>query len=667
MQVRIKINNVDVTDALLERAWEINDTDGSEIDVVEVELRETSTTLSVEPDHDLIIEDFNDPSTRFFGGIVARVTERTDGLDKIIVVTAQDYKLILDRSAFTLNPRNQSDFQTIQDAFADADVSEIDTTAKVAVGRSNIEELTFRGATLRQLMDTLTEITGFMWDVDPFKNLIYRAEDAKSAAFDLSDDPDNVNSFPYYNFSRDRELGAYNAIEVRGALKMSDDVTVTFDGDGSRKVWHLWQKEGDTAESITQPPEGKDRVVIEKNTGTDGSPVWTAQTVGIEGSPIAAYDVLFNPITLRVQFATAPPNLTNSWRITGRRETPVTALAVAPGVTRVYKKVLTEKNIESVEQAQDVADAFLREVGNKDRISCVTNQDGLEVGTSLLFTNAKHGLNGEVYRVHNIITRLIGGTTAEYRLSLSAHGGSHTFAHILSELRRSGRLGYPSQEAVTNIRRIELAGARGIKIILYPVRQESRGNSGDGYFVKRVEQLNNPSFEDDLSSWTEFKQSGITGDSSHNTDFTGRKAVFGSMGSAKFSITDSTATSLELIRQQIITAAPGEVFSVETWGKIAAGASGFQLRLEMAWLDSGSAVLSTEVETLSSADEMTLMQLLNKTAPASTAQLRLSVGIITTGAGASGTAYHDELQLIKHSSILDHAQQIIAGEWTVTA
>lgn len=432
MKIKLLIDNVDRTSRLLEDSWSIDENDGDVIDVVELDLDDHDNTLTVTEGKDLVIEDDADATVRFFGGIIDEVHRESNGLGKILRVTALDWKVIADRAYFTAAHVNKNDSDVIKDSFTEAAITEINTADLVQTGRQ-LDHLIFRGASLRQMLDTVTDITGWFWDIDKFKKLIYRPYGDVRASFDLSDDPNNSTTFPYYEFRRVTNLGQYQAVEIRGAEKLTTVTNQTYSGDGTRKRFRL-SVDATTATGgtgggpdypqIFRGPEGADPDIptIDVNTGTDGTPVWTAQSVGIEEQDTGK-DVLWNPAAHQVIFTTAPPNFaTNSWRISGRALVPITYSAVneaaAAAFGRTFKKVLVVPEVEDIDQAQDLAEAFLREQGAKDYLYCTITKDGLVIGDTIAVTNTIHSLTAKLYQCHQISMRLLGGQVYEYNIVL---------------------------------------------------------------------------------------------------------------------------------------------------------------------------------------------------------------------------------------------------------
>lgn len=450
MQVRLLINSIDLT-AHLFQDWDIQKSDQDDIDVVQISLNDEANNLVINRGRDVIIEKWSDANTRHFGGIVAEIVKTPLGLGRRIDITCQDWKILLDRMTFSKRYTNKTDQFIIQNAFTETGLTEIDTT-DVASTRT-IDFIRFTGHSLRSMLDQISQITGAKWSLDSKKKLHYKPEGTIAASFSLSDNPDEVTSWPYYNSQYVEELGNYNEVEVRGGVALSDNITETMSGDGVRKVWVMGGDDkagGGISEPISKEPTRAyidsvdptlpERVVIHRNTGTDGSPTWTVQSVGLDQGQtgFGTYAVLWNPAERRVQWNTTPPNFTNSWRITGRRFMPIVVrlpdLAAQSESGRVFRQSIHEPSVETLNMAQDIAIAALRENKNRERLTVQLNQEGLEVGEYVTVTASRYGLQNQALRIHNLNLHLLGSTLAEYRVTLG--GGSHTLAHLLFALRQ---------------------------------------------------------------------------------------------------------------------------------------------------------------------------------------------------------------------------------------
>ncbi len=429
VKLRLLINSVDLTSAIQEEGYFLSCFDGAVIDSIELVLEDPDNTITVEDGHDFILEDFDDSNVRYFAGIVVDVQEDTVALGKDILIIASDWKMITDRSYFTAQYDDDTDKAIIQAAFTAAAVTEINTSDLVQSAQT-INKMVFRGSSLRQMLDSVSEITGYFWDINKFKKLIYRPFGDNPVAFSFTDGvPNNTTTFPYYRFRRNQEIGQFNEIEVHGGIRLSTITNQVYTGNGTRKRFTLsldFTISTDDYPLIIAGPEGSDPDIptIDRNTGTDGTPIWTSQTVGLEEQD-SGKDVLWNEGTAQVLWTVAPPNFpTASWRISGRGFVRAGFIARDEAAIltagRVFKKVLVIPEIVDDDQAMDFANAFLAEQGPKTYISLLTNKDNIKVGDSIPITNVVLSLVAVSFQVHELTMRGLGGSTYEYGVRLKS-------------------------------------------------------------------------------------------------------------------------------------------------------------------------------------------------------------------------------------------------------
>ena len=184
------------------------------------------------------------------------------------------------------------------------------------------------------------------------------------------------------------------------------------------------------------------------------------------------------------------------------------------------------------------------------------------------------------------------------------------------------------------------------------------------YFVVPENQLANPSFVDDLTSWTETIDGGITATTARDT--AQAKTLFGSLTSLKIDMTASTGAG-DAKRTQAVTAAATEAWSFEVWA-YAPTLTNCKAVLQIEWLDGGASVLATEtVEITAINSAFALIQLENEVAPSSTAQVRVSLILEATGSGGVGTAYFDLARAEQNkTTVTDREDRFIVGEAVVT-
>jgi hypothetical protein len=368
-------------------------------------------------------------STRIFGGIITDLTYTPRGLGTEISFVASDWKIMLDKESATEIYFNTNDRTLIQDVFAIAGLSEINTVNKVSTAHS-ITRLDLRGISITDVLEAVTDITGFIWDLNQYKELIYQADLFTAGAASFSDQPDDVDTFPMIDPIRTRTLASYNAVEVVGAERTSADITDVYSGDGSTTVYKLGEQVGTewlSRVALTDFDDvaiDTDRIQVQINNGTDGTPVWANLNVGLEGQDsLAIKDVIWNPAQVRLEFAAGsiPPNFANNaFRVRGRYYGPMRVevkdpAAIASNGQRVFKFVLKEPNIVDRDAAIDVGQAFLNEQSNQDIVTFEFDVSGVEPATTVTIDSARMKITTPtLYFVVEVTAFVRGGTIFGY-------------------------------------------------------------------------------------------------------------------------------------------------------------------------------------------------------------------------------------------------------------
>ncbi len=95
--------------------------------------------------------------------------------------------------------------------------ADIDSNTYVVEVDSTTEELEFVAITLAAAMQKICNLTGARWYVDYDKKLHYFDPDNASTNADgLSDNPDDVNTFRYWNMTRREDVGIINRVYIQG-------------------------------------------------------------------------------------------------------------------------------------------------------------------------------------------------------------------------------------------------------------------------------------------------------------------------------------------------------------------------------------------------------------------------------------------------------------------
>ena len=82
-----------------------------------------------------------------------------------------------------------------------------------------VSPLQFADSTIREILNSLVNDTGFIYGVDAYYNVYYYPPFYTQCPYAFSSSPDNVNSFPYYDYSIEYDgTQLHNAIRVVGSI-----------------------------------------------------------------------------------------------------------------------------------------------------------------------------------------------------------------------------------------------------------------------------------------------------------------------------------------------------------------------------------------------------------------------------------------------------------------
>jgi hypothetical protein len=142
-----------------------------------------------------------------------------------------------------------------------------------------------------------------------------------------------------------------------------------------------------------------------------------------------------------------------------------------------------------------------------------------------------------------------------------------------------------------------------------------------------------------------------------------RSTVLAHQGTASLLVTPNGAQATPYINSVApgYAAVPGELWEGRAWVRSTTATKGIRIRLQ--WYDASSAFLSETTRDMTPVAGVWLFAILQASAPASTAYVRLAVGQMATPA-AGDTMYIDELALSRVN--LDQGVRIVAGAVSAT-
>ena len=433
VQIRLLIDSVDRSGILLEPPdgdWEIEQNSFGEIDTASFTLDDKTNTLSLNSGKQVIIEKFSDSGTRYFGGVLTEVVEVAHGIGRRFNCKALGWTFDLQRAVVNFIYIGKSDQFIITDPTTgifgangagkavEKDLSAYTaTTATVEEGNSNTNKVVLQGTTIRELMDMFSGWAGYVWGVTPLQVIYFRPYTTLTNAETLSDNPDAVTSFPYYGLRRFRNFSEIvNRVYIYGARASKENQIRQYSNESSIKTDFIVPDEWRASDS-----QADHKIVVEKNTGSDASPAWAVQTVGLP-QEVGTFDVIWHELGRQFLFTTAPLVREKAFRVSGDIFEPLSwDEPDQPSIDANGEYAVTIK--DSTLRDEDVvelrAHAELRKRSAAgERITLMTTRDGFEVGKLITLTHTILGINAVSYLCNEIVMRPLGGSESEYELTL---------------------------------------------------------------------------------------------------------------------------------------------------------------------------------------------------------------------------------------------------------
>ncbi len=439
MDIKITVGGTDITSSVLLPSLLISEQHGQRINTADLIIQDIATGVTTWEMVEIIISNAA-ATTRYFAGYIASLTTTIEGITKMRHLHCQDYTLLLEMALVRFPYSSQTDKAIIQNAFtiSTPPLTEIDTAS--IGGTTTIDKFTANSISLRRLLDMLAELTGMEWYVDYSKVLHYFTPASDVATDGFSTTPDSVTLWPMEEFTYDRDgQGIVNRVLVEGGKVESEDKTDTFPANGTDTKFKM-------PEQFIRAPDGETKILVYRNTGTDGAPVWTAKTVGIANvEAVASFDVMFNPLDSTLEWAVAPSNLVTAYKVTRRflytiqQSVPEASSYTTYG--RWFDKLYVDHNIRSIQEAENRGRMILNEQAYAKQILRFGHLvDGFHTGQQVRVVHGILSLDA-YYTVAKIIKKIwpaSGALQMHYTMELAGSHPNDDIIDNLVELNRKG-------------------------------------------------------------------------------------------------------------------------------------------------------------------------------------------------------------------------------------
>lgn len=441
--ITVTIDGVPVT-TLEESSFRIESVLGQTVDTATLRIYDAAASLAVPEEKDIVIT--RSDGVRVFGGLTSFVDEEVEGVSRWYTLTCQDYTVLLDTtivfasypSGYTYDGLTGDQaviaalFETAVVGFGVTAASEIEARTYVGQALPGMAAVNFQYVTLREALNTICSYSGWNYYVDYEKHLHYYYREDLTAPFALSSSPDGATSVGYRKLKRRRDGTAVrNLYLMFGTNLFSSTQTYYLAGTGAKTAFTLGLADLGRNVILAAPP-GEDYILVDKNTGTVGSPIWTAQTVGLDGvDSLTSKDCLHNPTQQTLTFAVAPANLSNAVRVravyllTGGQVDADGGSYAKYGRNFAKKLVAADAN-SATALASKLANYKTQFAYALDKVTLSVDDgafpegstDRFDVGQWVTLTNGVLGLTARGYLIHKMTTRILGGELKGYDLEL---------------------------------------------------------------------------------------------------------------------------------------------------------------------------------------------------------------------------------------------------------
>lgn len=367
---------------------------------------------------------------RLFAGYIKTldVDYQDGGVNRIYTVDCASTGDIIENGALI-----NKNYASVTDAFIISDVISSYFTGLLSSGQQNtsapsttlvagqvVNEVSYIDQTFREVLNGLTDLTGFSFFVDPYGYVHYNDTPFDYAGFTLSDSPDNITSFAPQNYKVVKDgTQLRNSVKITGG-QFQVTVTDQFNGDGATKVFNL-----------SNVPNNINTITIG---GTTYAPT-SANKIGTAGTDVngtAGVVVLFDKQGMKLSFNTAPATGTNNVVVTYPTQRNVVVLVEDNGSVALYGRKFTSKANDSALTSNATAKTRGESEIAKYAYPLINLTFKLykyiAPGTSVLLTSSKDGFVSQPFVIQTVTSSYLGGgvnlyeyEAGVYRPSMADH------------------------------------------------------------------------------------------------------------------------------------------------------------------------------------------------------------------------------------------------------
>jgi len=324
-------------------------------------------------------------TTKVYAGIIHDLTEREHGGYLLWNVDCVGYEKILDRFRAPESYTDKTCGYIIKDLLSQfVPAAESITSTNVEDGPTMDEVILGYEWKISDVLNRLSEITGYFWHIDYDKDLHFEDRTKNDAPFDIDDDS------TVYEFEVSKTLADYrNQQYTIGGLATSSSVSDSFVGDGEQRTFHVRRPiaEEPTISINGTPVSSSDIGILDVE--TDKKYYWAkGETAIIQDDGEA---VLTDTDTIEIDYKYLYPYVAFA-----EDGAEINSRSAAESNSGKYQNAESRKSVNDSDQLQKETIGLLEKYGTiPETITYYTFENGLEAGQLQNIVRTNHNIDDD--------------------------------------------------------------------------------------------------------------------------------------------------------------------------------------------------------------------------------------------------------------------------------
>lgn len=345
-------------------------------------------------------------------------TDYAEGPSRTWHIQVAGLGAILENATVTQAFEGQTDAQIIQsvvsneglETWMNVTVAPNSSSALPVQTGATIDAISFNENTMRDVLNSLTALSGFIYYFDWYGTLYYLPAFYSAANFSWTDaQPDNMTTFSYYDFHYEKDATQQKwDIVVIGGKFISGAITDNFTGNGSNKTFNLTQQPYNMHSCTVGGSAQKVGVQGRDKNGVNGIQALydkTAKTITFNSAP-------GNGVAVVVQYTFEAPAVVEC--IDASINKPVSPVYALPP----FQSKVHDTNLTSIAAATTRGLQELNSYSKAKETITHKSQQYAYVGQVVYFTASRENIINQPYVIQEVDSAFRGNGTNEFSYTL---------------------------------------------------------------------------------------------------------------------------------------------------------------------------------------------------------------------------------------------------------